>query len=143
MTQNEQSLYDEIKSSTNIISGKEFKEILLAISQIANDMVKDTLGPYGSTTIIDDSTFTYPTKDGFTVLKGLHFNDPIYNVLYNILKQIMNCRNSEKHLDFGVNPVLSVSAKSKIIIIGQAPGRLVHELVFFGRIKAEIILGIG
>ncbi len=45
----------------------------------------------------------------------------------NILKQISNCKKCEKYLDFGVNPILSASAKSKIIIIGQAPGRFVHE----------------
>jgi chaperonin GroEL len=84
----DQNLYNEIKSSTNIISGKEYKNILFAITHLASDLVKPTLGPYGSTTIVDDSLMTYPTKDGYTVLKDMRFNDPVYNTLYNVIKQI-------------------------------------------------------
>jgi uracil-DNA glycosylase len=44
-----------------------------------------------------------------------------------LLKQIRACRECEKHLEFGVNPIIAASTKSKIIIIGQAPGRIVHN----------------
>jgi uracil-DNA glycosylase len=44
-----------------------------------------------------------------------------------LLQQIRNCNECEKHLELGVNPILSASTKSKIIIIGQAPGRIVHQ----------------
>lgn len=44
-----------------------------------------------------------------------------------LLNQIRNCKECEKHLEFGVNPVISATNKSKIIIIGQAPGRIVHK----------------
>lgn len=44
-----------------------------------------------------------------------------------LLLQIKNCSTCEKHLEFGVNPIIAASAKSKIIIIGQAPGRVVHN----------------
>lgn len=44
-----------------------------------------------------------------------------------LLLQIRNCRECEKHLEAGVNPVISASTKSKIIIIGQAPGKIVHN----------------
>ncbi|NOT37023.1 MAG: uracil-DNA glycosylase family protein [Saprospiraceae bacterium] len=44
----------------------------------------------------------------------------------NLLLQIKNCRECEKHLANGVNPVIAASSKSKIVIIGQAPGRIVH-----------------
>ncbi len=43
-----------------------------------------------------------------------------------LLTQIRNCRECEKHLDLGANPIIAASSKSKIIIIGQAPGRIVH-----------------
>jgi uracil-DNA glycosylase family 4 len=45
----------------------------------------------------------------------------------NLLKQIRACRECEEHLEFGVNPVIAASSESKIIIIGQAPGRIVHN----------------
>jgi uracil-DNA glycosylase len=44
-----------------------------------------------------------------------------------LLKQIRNCKECEQHLELGVNPIISASVKSKIIIIGQAPGRIVHN----------------
>ena len=44
-----------------------------------------------------------------------------------LLEQIINCKVCEKHLELGANPVLSVGVKSSIIIIGQAPGRIVHQ----------------
>jgi uracil-DNA glycosylase family 4 len=44
-----------------------------------------------------------------------------------LLNQIRDCRVCEKQLEFGVNPIIAASSKSKIIIIGQAPGRRVHN----------------
>ena len=81
-------LYEDIKYGTNIITGDEYLETIMTVADVASDMVKKTLGPYGKTTIIDDGTFTYPTKDGWSVLKRLRFNDPIFNTLYGVLKQV-------------------------------------------------------
>ena len=47
--------------------------------------------------------------------------------LLNVLNDIKSCKVCESELSHGVNPVLSVSRKSKILIIGQAPGLLVHQ----------------
>jgi len=44
-----------------------------------------------------------------------------------LLKEIKGCKECLPDLTHGVNPVLSVTANSKIVIIGQAPGRIVHE----------------
>lgn len=43
-----------------------------------------------------------------------------------LLQKIRNCKECESHLTLGVNPIIAASAKSKILIIGQAPGRIVH-----------------
>jgi uracil-DNA glycosylase len=43
-----------------------------------------------------------------------------------LLAQIRSCTVCEKHLESGVNPIIAAGSKSKIIIIGQAPGRIVH-----------------
>jgi uracil-DNA glycosylase len=45
----------------------------------------------------------------------------------NLLQQIRDCKACEKYLELGVNPVISASVKSRIVIIGQAPGRKVHD----------------
>ncbi len=44
-----------------------------------------------------------------------------------LLTEIRNCTTCLPHLKDGVNPVLAAHANSKIAIIGQAPGRVVHE----------------
>lgn len=42
-------------------------------------------------------------------------------------KEIAACRICEPFLEAGCRPVVSFSEKSKVVIIGQAPGRRVHE----------------
>lgn len=44
-----------------------------------------------------------------------------------LLQQIRSCKVCEQHLKDGVNPIMAASQKSKLIIIGQAPGRIVHN----------------
>ncbi len=43
-----------------------------------------------------------------------------------LLQNIRSCKICEPHLINGVNPVLTAAKKSKIVIIGQAPGIKVH-----------------
>lgn len=50
------------------------------------------------------------------------------NKEFNLIKkQILSCTICESHLPHGVNPVLQINPKAKILIAGQAPGRKVHE----------------
>ena len=44
-----------------------------------------------------------------------------------LLKEIRSCTVCAPFLELGANPVLSAHSKSKIIIIGQAPGLRVHK----------------
>lgn len=44
-----------------------------------------------------------------------------------LLNEISKCTICLPHLSHGVNPVLTGSKESRIAIIGQAPGRKVHE----------------
>jgi uracil-DNA glycosylase family 4 len=43
-----------------------------------------------------------------------------------LLHQVRNCKVCEQHLKEGVNPVVAASPHSKLVIVGQAPGRKVH-----------------
>lgn len=45
----------------------------------------------------------------------------------NLLHEIANCELCANHLALGPRPVLTAHPKSKIIIIGQAPGIAVHN----------------
>ncbi|MCB9231743.1 MAG: uracil-DNA glycosylase family protein [Bacteroidia bacterium] len=44
-----------------------------------------------------------------------------------ILNEIKGCSVCAAHLELGPNPVLAAAPQSKIVIIGQAPGRVVHQ----------------
>lgn len=44
-----------------------------------------------------------------------------------LLEKILRCEVCKDHLPLGPRPVVQLSNQSKIIIIGQAPGRRVHE----------------
>lgn len=44
-----------------------------------------------------------------------------------LLREIRQCNVCAIHLPAGANPVMAASAESNIIIIGQAPSRIVHE----------------
>ena len=44
-----------------------------------------------------------------------------------LLQEIKNCRVCEPHLPAGCRPVLTGTPTSKVLIVGQAPGRRVHE----------------
>ena len=44
-----------------------------------------------------------------------------------LIEQIRKCTACLPHLKDGANPIIAASSKSKIIIIGQAPGRIVHN----------------
>ncbi|MEQ8927648.1 MAG: uracil-DNA glycosylase family protein [Fulvivirga sp.] len=45
----------------------------------------------------------------------------------SLFEEIKTCTLCSQYLTHGVRPVFSFSSKSKIVIIGQAPGRKVHE----------------
>lgn len=45
----------------------------------------------------------------------------------NLLSQIRNCEVCKAHLIHGVNPIVSANVNSKILLISQAPGRIVHN----------------
>ncbi len=48
-------------------------------------------------------------------------------MLKNQLTEISKCNLCEPYLELGVRPVLTANEKSKIIVIGQAPGIVVHR----------------
>ena len=47
-------------------------------------------------------------------------------MIEKLLEEIRGCKTCEQYLEFGVRPIIAASATSKIMIIGQAPGRIVH-----------------
>lgn len=48
------------------------------------------------------------------------------NSLISLYQEITQCTLCAEHLPLGPNPVLRVSQKAKVLIVGQAPGTKVH-----------------
>ena len=44
-----------------------------------------------------------------------------------LINEISNCNVCKEHLEFGPRPIVSAHHKSKIVVIGQAPGTVVHK----------------
>lgn len=52
---------------------------------------------------------------------------PIAQKMKKLIAEIKKCTVCNPHLKLGAHPVLNAHAESKIIIIGQAPGLIVHQ----------------
>lgn len=78
---------------TNSLNKDEFKEQFMLVFKTMADLLSNTLGPYGSHTMIDNKTSYCMTKDGFHVLQYLHFasmeQERIRTTLYNISHQMV------------------------------------------------------
>ena len=70
------------KIVTNVYEESEFKEQFCLVFKKISDILVHTLGPYGSSTLIDRGTSFAKTKDGFHVLQNIRFADPKQNRIY-------------------------------------------------------------
>ncbi len=59
--------------------------------------------------------------------KKLQNEQPKNKSLNSLLSEVHSCAVCESHLPMGARPVLMASEKSKILVIGQAPGIRVHN----------------
>lgn len=85
---------NEVRMGLNLVEGREYKETLAAISIVVADVLVKTLGPYASTTTIDDGAYTYSTKDGWSVLNRLRLGDVVQETLFKFIRQISFQLNS-------------------------------------------------
>lgn len=79
---------NEIKSQLNVIEGEDYKDSLVAVSHVTSEILQQTLGPYAKTTILDDGVYPYTSKDGWSLVKRLSFNNPIYQTLFSFIRNI-------------------------------------------------------
>lgn len=85
---------NEVRMGLNLVEGEEYRETLAAISETVASILVKTLGPYACTTTIDDGAYTYPTKDGWSVLNRLRFGDVVHETLFKFIRQISFQLNS-------------------------------------------------
>ena len=90
-----QQLKEQLQTTvvTNVFSEAEFKKQFLLVFKTMSDILSNTLGPYGTTTMIDQETNYSVSKDGFHVLQNLRFADTkmnrIRSTLYSISHQMV------------------------------------------------------
>jgi len=78
---------DYLKS--NIVGKETTKEQISKSLSFISDRLASTLGPYGGPTIIQDRHLQhFMSKDGYTVLKNMYFDDDIPRTVLDIIKRI-------------------------------------------------------
>lgn len=76
------------KYPSNVIPEEIFKKRITDIFNLISNDVSKTAGPYGGGTLIEELGSYHMTKDGFTVLKHIHFNNRIDNTILNLIRTI-------------------------------------------------------
>lgn len=74
------------KHPWNVIEEHEFKQLMLEIFNKIYNALKCTAGPYGSGTIIERLGQYHMTKDGYTALSHIHFNEPSANAVMDLIR---------------------------------------------------------
>lgn len=95
----------------NVISEEEFKNKTLNVFHSVANALRNTLGPFGSTTIIEKYGEMHITKDGWQVLKSIHFDNSIEN---NILMMLLRI-SQQVVLKVGDGSTSSVIAANAIL----------------------------
>jgi chaperonin GroEL len=80
---------DKERITTNIISKKETTLKIKKTLSLLSEVLSHTLGPYGTTTIIQDRTLEhFMTKDGYTVIKGIGMVEDVPRTVLDLVRRI-------------------------------------------------------
>lgn len=75
--------------SCNIVKESTYRNLTKMVLKKISDSLKKSLGYYGSSTIIEDRVNGHiATKDGYTILSNMKFENPIATTIYDIIKKI-------------------------------------------------------
>lgn len=89
----DKTIKQPLNTEWNVVNNEEFKQRISFVFNSVANALKNTLGPYGSTTIIERFGEMHITKDGWQVLKKITFSDPtnqnIMQLLFNIAAQVV------------------------------------------------------
>lgn len=74
---------------TNVVEEKNTKAKIRATLQIIAKILVGTLGPYGSTTVIQDREMRhFATKDGYDLLNKISFSDEVSRTVLDLVRQV-------------------------------------------------------
>jgi len=78
-----------VSLKTNIVSNDELKDIMSETLNFLSNTLKNTLGPYGTTTIIQDRLLNHQiTKDGYSLLKKIYIEEEEARTILDLVKKI-------------------------------------------------------
>jgi len=86
------------RATENIVPPKQMKKIIADVFDDLSRMIRYTIGPAGGNTLVTEpyaSTPIYPTKDGFTVMNNHIYDNPTYESIYRIVRDISGRMNQE------------------------------------------------
>lgn len=72
----------------NVVTSDEFHERIQTIFSMISDALSKTAGPYGAHTMIERHGMYHMTKDGFTVLSHIHFDNMTDNAIMDLILTI-------------------------------------------------------
>jgi chaperonin GroEL len=122
----------EFSFLTNVVEEKSTKAKIRATLQVISKILCGTLGPYGTTTIIQDREMKhFATKDGYDLMNRINFNDEISRTILDLVRQVAS------------NQVLTVGdGSTSAIVVSEALFSAITdpELKLFDRIAPKDIL---
>ena len=75
--------------TSNIVANTDLKESMRETLEFLAEILKNTLGPYGSTTIIQDQYLNHQiTKDGYSLLKKIYIEEDVPRTILDMVKKI-------------------------------------------------------
>jgi len=75
----------------DIWTGKSAKSRIISGVELGEQVVGDTIGYRGRTTLIEtDGTMPFPTKDGKNSIENMFLTDPVENLGLELLKEAVN-----------------------------------------------------
>ena len=84
------NVYKKENIKWNVVSEDVFKETMHTVFEAVAETISKTMGPFGTTTIINEKAQIVTTKDGYNVLKRIRFDDSIANDILDILHDIVH-----------------------------------------------------
>jgi len=74
---------------TNVVEEASTKSRIRATLQVISKILCGTLGPYGTTTIIQDKEMRhFATKDGYDLMNRINFNDEVSRTILDLIRQV-------------------------------------------------------
>jgi len=117
---------------TNVVNDNDIKKIMLETLKFLSDSLSKTLGPYGSTTIIQDRMIHHTiTKDGYTILNKIFIEEEESRTILDLVKKIS--RNLVRKVGDG--------STSSIVIANSLYNSLINIMEIY-KISAKDLLDL-